>query len=123
MLNMCYENWLHLMETKVICADDEIEGMAFGGGIVIADSRIPKDYLNKRLCFTGSHGTVGPKDELYRFFYKKFQGLECLCNNDGDYSSYICIQRTLGNYSKTSANSSIIFCLRTHRKQSQLESM
>lgn len=32
-------------------------------------------------------------------------------------------KRTPGNYSKTSANSSIIFCLRTHRKQSQLESM
>lgn len=98
MLNMWYENWNHLLETGVIKETDKIKGTAFGNGVIITDPKIPKDYLNKKLCFTGSHGGIGPMDDLYKFFYQEFSKLKCMCCEEAEYSSYVCNQRTVGNY-------------------------
>lgn len=94
MLNMWHENLEHLIDSGVLKKSDELEGMAFGGGVVITDSRIPEGYLNKSLCFTGGGG-VDNLDELYRFFYKEFSGLDCLCCEQANMVSY---NRTMGTY-------------------------
>ena len=39
-LNMWYENLKHLIDIGVLNREDELDGVAFGGGIVITDSRI-----------------------------------------------------------------------------------
>ena len=97
-LNMWYENLAHLKESGVIGDQDELEAMEFKGGAVITDPRIPEEYLNKTLCFTGAHGEIGPLDELYKFFHKDLNHLECLCCEEAGYVSYRVSCRTMGDY-------------------------
>ena len=96
-LNMWHENLKHLIETGVLQKDEEIEGMSFGNGIVITDSKIPKDFLNDKMCFTGDGG-VDDIDELYKFFYKDFKGLDCMCCKEANMISYFPTMRTMGDY-------------------------
>ena len=96
-LNMWYENLKHLIDIGVLNRADKLEGVAFGGGIVITDSRIPKDYLNTSLCFTGGRG-IDNMEELYKFFYKEFSGLDCLCCEQANMVSYRPTMYTMGDY-------------------------
>ena len=97
-LNMWCENLEHLIEIGVLKEDDEIAGVNFNGGVVITDSRIPDGYLNEKMCFTGSHYSIGPMDELYKFFYTELYDLDCMCNEQADYKSYKASSWTMGDY-------------------------
>lgn len=98
MLNMWCENLENLVETGVLKNDDEIEGVVFGGGIVITDERIPKGYLNDSMCFTGSHKEIGPIEDLYKFFYRDALVDGCLCTEKANMVSYRPTMYTMGDY-------------------------
>jgi hypothetical protein len=111
MLNMWHENLEHLIDSGVLKESDALEGMAFGGGVVITDSRVPEGYLNKSLCFTGGGG-VDNIDELYKFFYKEFSGLDCLCNEKANMVSYSPTMHTMGDYEIKLTRGSCRICKR-----------
>jgi hypothetical protein len=111
-LNMWYENLKHLVKTGVIEEDAKLDAMEFGDGVVITDERIPKEYLNKKMCFTGARGTIGPKDELYKFFYKEFSELDCMCNEEAGYVSLSICSGTMGDYPMKLASGYCSICRR-----------
>lgn len=98
MLNMWYENLKHLIKIGTLNPDDEIDGVVFGGGIVITDKKIPEGYLNKKMCFTGSHKSIGPMKELYQFFYRDILVDGCLCTEKTGMVSHTPLMFTMGDY-------------------------
>lgn len=85
-INMWHENFKHLIKTGVI-KTDTLKGMEFGFGIVLTDKQIPKDYLNERPCFTGSHGTIKDIKGIFKLMFPQYKDNECMCNEESEYVS------------------------------------
>lgn len=93
-VNMWVENFRYLLKTNVINATDELDAIQVGDKILITDSRIPAEFLNKRLCFTGCGNA--PTKEEYKILYEASLGQSenCYCNDQYDYVSFECKKRT-----------------------------